>query len=304
MNIFNKLYIFIIIIVSVFSCKEVKKTENVAVQEKPEWEQLLANDLSGWEMYLGFPQDSQDVDSLKRDKNGKYLEPIGKGINLNNNFSVSVENNEPILRISGEYYGCVATEREFENYHLSLQVKWGTLKWEPRLNEPMDSGILYHSIGEYGVDYWRCWMRSQEMQVVIDENKKEGMGDYWSIANSEATIRASIPEGKEEYVYDPSAKPVLFEGDKYFCFRNGNYNKGNGDWDTLELITYQDKSLHIVNGHVVMALTDSRYKDENGNNIPLTKGKIQLQSEAAEVFYKDIKIKNIDSIPPQYSKYF
>jgi hypothetical protein len=37
---------------------------------------------------------------------------------------------------------------------------------------------------------------------------------------------------------------------------------------------------------------------------PLTHGKLQLQSEAAEVFYKDIVIKPISSIPAGYEQYF
>jgi len=41
---------------------------------------------------------------------------------------------------------------------------------------------------------------------------------------------------------------------------------------------------NIVNGHVVMILRNSRYV-EDGKIIPMTRGKIQLQSEAAEVFY-------------------
>ena len=39
-----------------------------------------------------------------------------------------------------------------------------------------------------------------------------------------------------------------------------------------------------------MVLKNSRYV-ENGNKIPMNKGKIQLQSEAAEVYFKEIKIK-------------
>jgi len=52
-----------------------------------------------------------------------------------------------------------------------------------------------------------------------------------------------------------------------------------------------------------MVLRNSRYV-ENGTSVPLIKGKIQLQSEAAELFYKDIKIKNIDSIPAKYAALF
>ena len=54
-----------------------------------------------------------------------------------------------------------------------------------------DSGILYHSIGPIGEDYWRSWMLSQEFQIM------EGhMGDFWSQLNSAIDIKAFIPEGE------------------------------------------------------------------------------------------------------------
>ena len=41
---------------------------------------------------------------------------------------------------------------------------------------------------------------------------------------------------------------------------------------------------------------------ENGKALPLNKGKLQIQSEGAEVFYKDIVIKPLDVIPNELSK--
>ena len=52
-----------------------------------------------------------------------------------------------------------------------------------------------------------------------------------------------------------------------------------------------------------MILQNSRYV-ENGKKVPLQKGKIQLQSEATEVFYKDIKIKEIKALPKDYQAFF
>jgi hypothetical protein len=81
-----------------------------------------------------------------------------------------------------------------------------------------------------------------------------------------------------------------------FCEAGKKMDKPIGEWNEIELITYGDKSLHIVNGQVVMALKNSRYKD--GDVIkPLTHGKLQLQSEAAEVYYKDIMIKTNKRYP-------
>ena len=82
-------------------------------------------------------------------------------------------------------------------------------------------------------------------------------------------------------------------------FSHAGVDAENKDgWNELELITYGDKAIRIVNGKVVMALSNSRYT-VNGEAKPLVNGKIQLQCEAAEVFYKDIKIKQIDGIPTQ-----
>ena len=38
---------------------------------------------------------------------------------------------------------------------------------------------------------------------------------------------------------------------------------------------------------------------ENGQVIPLTRGKIQLQSEGAEIFYRQIRIQSIGKIPAE-----
>ncbi len=34
-----------------------------------------------------------------------------------------------------------------------------------------------------------------------------------------------------------------------------------GEWNTLELVCFQDRCVHIANGKVVMALRNSRYQD-------------------------------------------
>lgn len=67
-----------------------------------------------------------------------------------------------MLKVTGEYYGCVFTRTSYKNYVLKLNVKFGSKKWEARENKLMDAGILYHSQGKAGVDYWRagCFRRS------------------------------------------------------------------------------------------------------------------------------------------------
>ncbi|QNF33994.1 DUF1080 domain-containing protein [Adhaeribacter swui] len=270
-------------------------------QPKEDWENLLDKDLSKWEMYLSYRHKPGYKGEQPKDADGVAIEPIGYNKNTSNVFTMTEEKGKPVLRISGEIYGCVFTKQEYENYHLKLKVKWGDKKWEPRTQLLKDSGVLYHSIGESGKDYWRSWMLGQEFQIM------EGhMGDYWTIANSAIDIRAFIPEGDMNTVasakqpFLPLGRGTNLSG---FCLRSEDHESPNGEWTDIELICYQDKSLHIVNGHVVMVLQNSRYV-EDGKQIPLTKGKLQLQSEAAEVFYKDVKIKKLPELPKKYAAYF
>lgn len=268
----------------------------------PEWTPLLDDSLSQWETYLSYKHEPGYDGSIPTDDDGDVIEPIGYNDNVNDVFTMLEEDGQPVLRISGEYYGSVFTRQSFENYHLTLQVRWGAQKWEPRLDLLMDSGILYHAVGEDGVDYWRAWKLSQEFQVM------EGhMGDYWSVANAAIDIRAFHREGSMSPVAS-ERQPFLSFGagsdQGGFCMRSADFESPHGEWTTLELITHNGRSLHIVNGEVVMVLRNSRYVEEDGTSFPLTSGQIQLQSEAAEVYYRDVRIRSLDTLPEEYARYF
>jgi hypothetical protein len=290
----RKLLLLILVAISLFSCKEKESTTK--------WTDLLDKNLSDWDNYLSYRHQIGYNGETPKDTAGNLIHPVGFNQAGYDVFTVIEENNEPpVIRISGEIYGCLITKEEYSNYHLTLQVKWGDKKWDPRKRLLKDSGILYHSIGPIGEDYWRSWMLSQEFQIM------EGhMGDFWSQMNSAIDIKAFIPEGKMMNAVADESQPFIPFGNggvSGFCMRSANYEKADGEWNTLELVCFNGKSLHIVNGHVAMILDNSRQIVE-GKPVPLIRGKIQLQSEAAEVFYKDIRIRNIESIPAEYSKYF
>lgn len=260
------------------------------------WHSLLDPDLTEWDNYLSYKFEP-GYDGKKPGR-----EPIGlnqpKGDDV---FSTFDDNGETVLRISGEVYGAITTRSTYRNYHLKLKVKWGEIKWPPRQDLLKDSGILYYSVGPYGAEYWRSWMQSQEFQIM------EGhMGDYWSQATSAMDVRAYKPE----YIMNPIAsttQPFLSVGHdetiQGLVIRSDHHESPTGEWTELELICFEGQSLHIVNGHIVMVLKNSRY-EKDGQIIPLNEGKIQLQSEAAEVFYKDIKIKEIKALQPEHAALF
>ena len=250
------------------------------------WQSLFnGKNLSGWETYLDRP--------YAKDGQSEKAPPLGLNNDPNHVFSVTTVDGRPALRVSGETFGGINTLAEFGNYHLRLEFKWGTLKWPPKLDRPRDSGLLYHSVGPHGTPM--LWMESFEYQI------QEGdCGDYWGVMN----VLADIPARKNEkgtYVYQPGATPLTFQ-DKTpvgrSCLKSPNSEKPSGQWNVLDLYCIGDTCLHVLNGKVNMTLTHARHI-VNEQVVPLTKGKIQIQSEGAEVFYRNIQIRRIGQLPTE-----
>lgn len=227
------------------------------------------------------------------DDAGKMINTIPVGLNIDPDkvFSVVNNNNEKVIRISGKSWGGISTKKEYENFHLQLKFKWGLLKWGQKKDKKRDSGLLYFAVGSHGADYG-AWMRSQEFQI-----EEGNSGDYWGVAGALQDI-PSI-KNADNYVYDAAGEMLTFSAASKtgrHCVKRGDAENPTGEWNTLDLYCYKDTSVHVINGKVMMVLYNSRQLD-NGKESPLTRGKIQIQSEGAEVFYKDIKISPIAMIP-------
>lgn len=221
-------------------------------------------DLDGWDTFLRDTGLNNDPDSV---------------------FTVAEIEGDPVLKISGEHFGGISTVDEYYNYHLVLQFKWGEAKYAPKLNDKRDSGLLYHAVGEHGAD-GGVWMRSQEFQV------QEGdCGDYWGCAGGSFDI--PVVRKDDNYVYDPAGEMITFN-EKTPAGRHAvkypDAENPSGEWNTLELYCFGDSSIHIVNGVVVMRLYNSN----------LTKGKLQIQSEGAEVYYRKLELEKIDAFPDRF----
>ena len=75
-----------------------------------------------------------------------------------------------------------------------------------------------------------------------------------------------------------------------------SYTNDEKTWVTLEVYTVGQQAVHLVDGNVVLVLHNIRLH-ENGTTQPLTSGKIQLQSEGSELFYRNIEMQSIKEIP-------
>jgi hypothetical protein len=80
------------------------------------------------------------------------------------------------------------------------------------------------------------------------------------------------------------------------CVKRGDAEKPTGEWNAIDLYCFGDTSVHVVNGKVVMVLYNLREPDGTSDKA-LTKGKIQIQSEGAEVFYRNLEVEAITRLP-------
>jgi hypothetical protein len=78
---------------------------------------------------------------------------------------------------------------------------------------------------------------------------------------------------------------------------NGDDNeKPRGQWNKLDLYCHGQTAVHVVNGTVNLVLTNIRRRVD-GRTEAVTGGRIQLQSEGAEVFFRKLRLRPITATP-------
>jgi hypothetical protein len=246
-------------------------------------------DLTGWETYMGKPQAMWEVPGLKRETNGAYLEPIGKGRDPLKVFTVETVDGQPAIHVSGQGFGTISTMETFTNIHLRVQMKWGEKRWGTRATARRDCGLLYFGHGEPGVMSGN-WPRSIEFQI-----QEQDIGDLYPIGTQ---ISVNVrPEKTNLWVYDPKGTQRMFEKNRR-CVKMGDAEKPRGEWNTLDLYCVNGDSIHVVNGQVMMRLKDAMRVNGEAP-APLRSGYISLQTEGAEVYYRNVEVQPITEFPKE-----
>ena len=184
-----------------------------------------------------------------------FLRNIGSNTDPNKNFKI--ENNE--LFVSGKDLGYVITQKGYQNFHFKVDFKWGEKRWPPRENEKRDAGVCYNiAVSEPD----SIWPQSIECQI------QEGdVGDFWLLGFSTIKVNGiqNIPANHTRMIKQKDAE------------------KSYGEWNTVEIISYQGKCVHIVNGVIVNV----------GEEASVKEGRILLQSEYAEIYYRNVRIREL-----------
>jgi hypothetical protein len=232
-----------------------------------------------------------------RDLNGWYtmLQKSGKDVAQQRKI-VTVE--EEMLHICGNEVtaepsepGYIATNQEFENVHIRVEYKWGVKRFPPRAETKRDNGILYGLVGADTV-----WPTCVECQI-----EETDVGDYFLVggirgvqANHGAGLFGQglgpggwVGAGAGARQGEPLPEPT--GGRK---IKDGNFENLDG-WNVVEVIWQGDRSAHMVNGRTVNAISMLQQPDPQnpGKFIPLTRGKIAIEIEFAEIWFRRIEVK-------------
>ena len=196
-----------------------------------------------------------------------------------------------VLVISGEEFGGLTTREDFHDYVLIAEWKWGERTFGSRKRNARDSGLLLHCVGADGAAGGN-WMESQECQII-----EGGCGDFIMVPGNgnKPSLTCEPRLGTDGQLYfEKGGKPVTRDSGRYnwwgrdpgwkdtLGFRGArDVEKPAGDWNRMEVICDGGSITNIVNGYVVNAGTKSS----------LTKGKIIIQSEGAEILFRKIEIR-------------
>jgi hypothetical protein len=228
------------------------------------WRSLFNGvDLSGWDRYLGKPSDGDAPLGLENDPRGV--------------FSVVTVDGEPAIRISGEVWGALISQEELGNFDLRAEYRWGTQVWPPLLQQ--DAGVMYLSTGPLGAvnaggtalsepPGSGAFMVSMEYQLVPgDEGAAYDLGPI-AYRTLSRTPLPSVPPGWNSIE---------------ITVQTGGQGPGPGQGK---------ESRHLLDGETVAVASGFELDWPGDPPQALDRGKIQLQSEGAEIYFRRLEIRS------------
>jgi hypothetical protein len=256
---------------------------------RPDWKPLFnGRDFTGWDKVLG-------TDGVPNADPAKV-------------FTITNVDGGSAVHVSGEIVGAITTQQQFTNFHFRVQFKWGLGRFGGRAKVGRDTGILYCGVGQPNPS--TGWLTSVENNVM-----EKGTGQWWSVNGAIIDCEGEgITDANDLYVpYKREGK-----GEKNIVWRKGGprltASSGNGitppfdveevfgNWNTVEVVFWGGQCIHILNGHVNLVAFNPRFQD-GGQWRALDHGKIQLQSEWAEAFYRNAEVRPLYELPTEYLDY-
>ena len=159
-----------------------------------------------------------------------------------------------VIVCRGHVPGYLLSEDEFENYVLRLEWRWGE-----EVARGRNSGVFVHTVGES-----KIWPKGIEAQLASGS-----AGDFWLVGGAKLKVDSARQDPNVERHYSRTKNKV---------------EKPLGQWNRYEITCRGDTIRLVVNGEEVNWGTESE----------LTRGRILLQSEGAEIHFRNIEVEPLD----------
>lgn len=197
------------------------------------------------------------------------------------------------IRVSGEEWGGFTTKNAYRDYHLIVEWRWGGPNLGTRTGKTRDSGILIHGVGEDGA-HEGIWLESIESQII-----EGGAGDFILVSGKgRPSMTANVREFGGQPYWDEKGTPKTMDKGRFNWYGRDpkwkdelgyrgpdDVEKPVGEWNRQEVIVAGDTITIIVNGVVV----------NKGYGASLRAGKLQFQSEGAEIYFRRIELQPLKS---------
>jgi hypothetical protein len=154
----------------------------------------------------------------------------------------------------GSIFGYLLTEKEYENYVLKVQWKWTDKP--AHKGGKRNSGVFVHVTGPD-----KIWPKAVEAQLM-----EGSAGDFWLVDNFKLKV-------------DPKRQDPKVA--RHYYRMKDKVEKAIGEWNQYVITCKGNRIELVINGEEVNV----------GEDAEVTKGKILLQSEGAEIYFKNVELK-------------
>jgi len=203
-----------------------------------------------------------------------------------------------MIHVTGEGRGYIATENEYRDYHLSVEYKWG--QRDDGSGYVRNAGVLVHGTGADGGHSSGVWMPSLEVQfaqgcegdLIVIRGKAE---DGRPIAVDMASEVRKAEDGKTRW--QAGGEKVRYSGKQFWWCRHEPFfeekldTRGKqdvasplGQWTRVDVVCRGNRVTVKINGVTVNEALD----------VWPTYGKILLQNEGSEIYYRNWQLSPLD----------
>jgi hypothetical protein len=170
-------------------------------------------------------------------------------------------------------FATLVSAEEYENVVIELEYKWGERRFAPRANAKRDAGLLF-----FVRKHEQVWPPCVECQI-----QETDSGDLWSIY-SMVSIRLNASK-----TFDPQSEPQTIGQTQDFSGTNRLDAEELPGWNTIRVEVRDGGAKYFLNDKLVNAFEKAFEKD----GTPLTRGRIAIQAEGAELTYRNVRVRRL-----------